>query len=140
MKFNILPVYLLVFFSVQNILLAEEDPAEVAIGERLFLETRFAHAYYASPNKSDPVMAKTLTVNSELESPFAGKTMNCRACHMVDEHVKSPLAGMRSYADYAKRPPVPKRDDDAKTSVRNSMSMVNISYPHQTQKKRDISF
>ena len=45
MKFNILPVYLLVFFSVQNILLAEEDPAEVAIGERLFLETRFAHAY-----------------------------------------------------------------------------------------------
>lgn len=140
MKFNILPVYLLVFFSVQNILLAEEDPAEVAIGERLFLETRFAHAYYASPNKSDPVMAKTLTVNSELESPFAGKTMNCRACHMVDEHVKSPLAGMRSYADYAKRPPVPKRDDDAKTSVRNSMSMVNISYPHQTQRNAIFHF
>lgn len=29
------------------------DPPEIAIGERLFLETRFAHAYFANPDKAD---------------------------------------------------------------------------------------
>ncbi len=85
----------------------DSDPAEVAIGERLFLETRFAQAYYANPAKADPVMDNTVLLNNTVKSPFAGKTMNCRACHMVDEHAKNPIAGMRSYADYAKRPPCP---------------------------------
>ena len=119
---------------------APEDLAEVAIGERLFLETRFAQAYFANPNKADPAMDKTLTTTQPLKSPFAGKTMNCRACHMVDEYAKNPLAGMRSYADYAKRPPVPKRADNAITSGRNSMSMVNISIPHQDQKNAVFHF
>lgn len=140
MKFNMLPIFILMFFSAHTTLLAEEDPAEVAIGERLFLETRFAQAYFANPAKADPVMNKTVTSKRSLNSPFAGKTMNCRACHMVDEHAENPVAGMRSYADYAKRPPVPKRDDGAKTSGRNSMSMVNISLPHQTQKSAIFHF
>ena len=116
MKFNMLPILLLVLMICQNTTHASEDPAEVAIGERLFLETRFAQAYFANPQKADPVMDKTLTTNQPLKSPFAGKTMNCRACHLVDEYAKNPLAGMRSYTDYTKRPPVPKRTDNAKTS------------------------
>jgi len=140
MKFNMLAIYILIFFTAQTTLLAEEDSAEVAIGERLFLETRFAQAYYANPGKADPVMNKTVTSQQSLKSPFAGKTMNCRACHMVDEHAENPIAGMRSYADYAKRPPVPKRHDAAKTSKRNSMSMMNISLPHQTQKSATFHF
>lgn len=118
----------------------EEDPAQISIGERLFLETRFSQAYYANPGKADPVMDKTITVNKALKGPFAGKTINCRACHMVDEHAKNPLGGMRSYADFAKRPPVPNRNDGAKTSGRNSMSMVNISIPHQTQESAIFHF
>ena len=118
----------------------EHEPAQITIGERLFLETRFAHAYYAKPNMADPSLEKTITVNTPLKSPFAGKTMSCRACHMVDEHKDTPSAGMRSYADYAKRPPVPKRTDSAYTSGRNSMSMVNISLPYQGQKDQGAVF
>lgn len=138
MKFMMLLASLLTIF--QNIAIAQDDPAEVAIGERLFLETRFAQAYFANPQKADPVMNKTITTNKALKSPFAGKTMNCRACHMVDEHAKNPTAGIRSYADFAKRPPVPKRADNAKTSGRNSMSMVNISITHQNQQSATFHF
>ena len=109
----------------------ENDPAQISIGERLFLETRFAQSYYANPSKADPSLDKTVTTKSALKGPFSGKTMNCRACHMVDEHAKNPAAGMRSYSDYAMRPPVPARADGAKTSGRNTMSMVNISIPRQ---------
>jgi cytochrome c peroxidase len=118
----------------------EHDPAQVTIGERLFLEARFAQAYYARPKMADPALSKTITVNGALKSPFAGKTMSCRACHMVDEHKDTPAAGMRSYSDYAKRPPVPNRGDAAYTSGRNSMSMVNISLPYQFQKDQGAVF
>ena len=137
MKNKALYSFLLLTFSLTglNTTYAEEengeDPAQVRIGERLFLETRFAQAYYANPTKSDPVMNKTVTTNQSLPGPFAGKTMNCRACHMVDEHAKNPTAGMRSYTDYAKRPPIPARADGSKTSGRNAMSMVNISINRQ---------
>ena len=140
MKFNKLATTLLILLCNQNITLAGEDTAKIEIGERLFLETRFSQAYYANPTKADPVMDKTILTNKALRGPFAGKTMNCRACHMVDEHEKNPSAGMRSYSDYAKRPPVPSRKDGAKTSGRNSMSMVNISLPHHTQESAVFHF
>lgn len=137
MKNKDLFALLLLTFSMAgfNLVLAEEesedDPAQVAIGERLFLETRFAQAYYANPSKSDPILNNTITTTQALPGPFAGKTMNCRACHMVDEHAKNPHGGMRSYSDYSSRPPVPARKDGAKTSGRNAMSMVNISIARQ---------
>ena len=139
MKFNTLYSLIFLIFT-QNTVLANEDPAENTIGERLFLETRFAQAYYANPTKADPVMEKTITTTEAFSSPFAGKTMNCRACHMVDEHQDKPSAGMRTYSDYAKRPPVPKRADGATTSGRNSMAMVNIAIPHQTQEDAIFHF
>ena len=139
MKFNKLLTIIFTVFALANITAAhaednnkgEDEPAEISIGERLFLETRFSQAYYAHPWQADPVMDKTVMFNSTLRGPFAGKTMNCRACHMVDEHAKNPVAGIRSYADFASRPPVPRRDDHAVTSARNSMSMVNISISRQ---------
>lgn len=148
MKNNALTSLLLTIFSIlatQNSAFAETnpaetDPAEIAIGERLFLETRFAQAYYASPDKADPVMNKTITPTKRLAGPFKGKTINCRTCHMVDEHAKNPAGGMRSYSDYAKRPPVPARADGNKTSGRNSMSMVNIAIAHQTQENPIFHF
>ena len=128
---------LLLIFSLTGLNMAfaieksDEDPAQVSIGERLFLETRFAQAYYAKPNKADPVLNKTITNTQALPGPFTGKTMNCRTCHMVDEHAENPLGGMRTYSDYASRPPIPARDDGAKTSNRNAMSMVNIAISRQ---------
>jgi cytochrome c peroxidase len=106
-----------------------DDPPEVAIGERLFLETRFARAYFDHPGKPDPALAHTLTTKGRLPGPFAGQTINCRACHLVDEHQKTRGAGMRSYADFARRSPVPARGDGQTHTARNSMAMVNISLP-----------
>lgn len=105
----------------------EHDPAEIAIGERLFLETRFAQRYFVNNSKAEPVLENTVTTTGTLAGAFAGKTMNCRACHMVDEHAENPLAGMRTYADYARRSPIPDRNDGNNLTGRNSMSMVNIS-------------
>lgn len=106
----------------------ETDPPEIAIGERLFLETRFAQAYFANPDKADPSLEYTLTINDPLRGPFAGKTMNCRACHLVDEQLKAPeRGGMRTYADFAHRSPLQAREDKQVFASRNAMQTVNVS-------------
>lgn len=128
-RISIAALFLISGFQVQVINAEESDPAEIAIGERLTLETRFAQLYYADKNQADSVLNTTQTTISALPGAFAGSTMNCRACHMVDEFAENPAAGMRSYADFAVRPPVPTRSDNNKTSLRNSMSMVNIAMP-----------
>jgi len=106
-----------------------QDPAEVVIGERLFLETQFAQAYAADPDKGDRALDYTLTMDEPLRGPFAGKTMNCRACHLVDEHREHAGAGMRSYADFTHNSPIPDRQDGEHFTPRNSMSLVNIAVP-----------
>jgi hypothetical protein len=113
--------------------------AEASVGERLFVETRFAQAfkvYLDSGGKvndaipvGDPVMdfSETTRPGVGLPGPFAGLTMNCRACHLVDEHVGTPGGGMRTYADFAQRSPVPNRSDGKRTAPRNSPPLVNAS-------------
>ena len=113
--------------------------AEASVGERLFVETRFAQAfkvYLHSDGKvndvltvGDPVMdlSKTTRPGVGLPGPFAGLTMNCRACHLVDEHVGTPGGGMRTYADFAQRSPLPNRSDGTRTAPRNSPPLVNAS-------------
>ncbi|MFY4729321.1 hypothetical protein [Nitrospira sp. BLG_2] len=118
---------------------AAGDPPEITIGERLFLETRFAQFFQqflasgAGVNDplpaGDPVMDKTVTVGEPLPGPFAGLSMNCRACHLVDEHVETAGGTMRTYADFARRSPVPARADGATTAPRNSPSLVNATLP-----------
>lgn len=108
----------------------QHDPAEVTLGERLFLETRFAQAYAADPHKADPVMDVTATLNTPLPGPFRGKTMNCRSCHLVDEHVDARAGGIRSYADFAQRSPIPQRADGNTLTPRNSQSLVGIGRSH----------
>jgi hypothetical protein len=115
------------------------DPAEIVIGERLFLETRFAQffgAFLLSGGQvndplvaGDPVMATTETVGEPLAGPFTGQSMNCRACHLVDEHVETPGGTMRTYTDFARRSPVPAREDGATTVTRNSPPLVNATLP-----------
>jgi len=90
------------------------DPPEVTNGERLFLETRFAQffkAYLDAGGKvndllpsGDPAMTVTSTTHPGvgLPGPFAGLSMNCRACHLVDEHVGTVDGGMRTYGDFGR--------------------------------------
>jgi hypothetical protein len=113
--------------------------AEADVGERLFVETRFAQAFKVHLDSggnvndalpaSDPVMdlSETTGPGVGLTGPFAGLTMNCRACHLVDEHVGTAGGGMRTYADFAQRSPVPNRSDGKRTAPRNSPPLVNAS-------------
>jgi cytochrome c peroxidase len=116
---------------------AEEDadPAEVAIGERLFLETRFAQFFFANSAgdanavlaTGDPTMDFTVTTTTLLPGPFAGTSMNCRSCHLVDEQKGVTGGGNRTYADFARRSPIPAREDGKLTTPRNSPPLVNAS-------------
>ena len=103
------------------------DPAEIAIGERLFLETRFAQFFNARGKGGDPVMDVTETVDGHLPGPFIGQSMNCAACHLVDQQLESSNGGMRSYSDFARRSPIPQREDGKTHAVRNSPPLVNAS-------------
>ena len=109
--------------------------AEQAVGERLFLETRFAQAFKVfldnggdinNPNAGDAVVDTVETVGAPIEpGPFRGLSMNCRACHMVDDVLTAPDGGMRTYADFARRSPIPARADGKTHAPRNSPALVN---------------
>jgi hypothetical protein len=106
-------------------------------GERLFLETRFAEYYFtnsggnanASLNPGDPVMSTTVTMYGPFPGPFAGQSMNCRNCHMVEEHE---MAGNRTYCDFAPRSPIPNILDGRTTTTRNAMPLVDALLPRGT--------
>src|SRR6185295_2462969 len=108
------------------------DPAKVAIGERLFLETRFSQYFFAHCGgdvnavlrEGDPVVTRTATEQGSLAGPFAGFAINCRACHLVNEHFAAGH-GNRAYADFARRSPIPAREDGRTVTPRNSPAMVN---------------
>lgn len=116
---------------------AEFDPPEEAIGERLFLETRFSQFFAqqagqdvnASLESGDPILSNTLTTGTPLPGAFAGQSSNCASCHLVDQQLEQEGGGMRTYADFARRPPLPTREDGRIFAVRNSQSLVGISRP-----------
>ena len=118
----------LLLLVITNMAMANER-AQVAIGERLFLETRFAQAFYAHPGSTDKSLQDTLTLSAQLPGPFAGQTMSCRACHMLDEQRDSPDAGLRNYADFARTSPIPDRQDNHFHTPRNTMALVNVTVP-----------
>ena len=147
MKHLILGALLLSLTST-NIFAEELDPAEIMLGERLFLETRFAQFFAANINKQgdvnkpllkgDPVLTKTTRFLDKppyqtpfTDGPYAGQSMNCRSCHLVDEHVEQSELGMRSYSDYASRSPLSDRGDGMLVTVRNSPALVDASLPRR---------
>jgi hypothetical protein len=100
------------------------------IGERLFLETRFAEFFFTNSDgdanalltNGDPVMNITASIYGPLPGPFAGRSMNCRACHMVEEQENT---GNRTYCDFATRSPIPNIGDGRATTTRNAMPLVD---------------
>ncbi len=76
-------------------------------------------------------MDATETVNGALPGPFAGQSMNCAACHLVDQQLEAAGGGMRTYSDFARRSPIPQREDGNTHAVRNSPPLVNASLPRR---------
>ena len=114
------------------------DPAEVSVGERLFLETRFAQffaAHAAGVNQplalGDPVLDVTHTTGAPLPGAFASKSMNCRSCHFVDDVAGFPGGRVNTYGDFARRSFVPLREDGRTVTPRNSPPLVNAFPPYQ---------
>jgi hypothetical protein len=117
------------------------DGADVNIGERLFLETRFSEYFYTNSQgdanatiPGDPTVATLTTTSGLVPGPFAGMAMNCRQCHLVDEEGYGPFGNMalgnRTYCDFARRSPVPLRDDGRTQTPRNSLALVDAFIPH----------
>jgi hypothetical protein len=122
--------------------------ADVNIGERLFLETRFSQYFYAISGgdanatnanavpPGDPLVATLSTTDKPVPGPFAGQAMNCRQCHLVDEEGYGPFGnqtlGNRTYADFARRSPIPERDDGRTQTPRNSLTLVDALLPRST--------
>lgn len=123
----------------------EVDPPEITNGERLFLETRFAQYFKVFLDNGGDVNEALPQGDASLENvvnwklspvefvdgPFAGKSMNCRSCHFVDEQLDAPGYGMRTYSDFARRSPIPAREDGHSTTVRNAPPLVNASLPRK---------
>ncbi len=107
---------------------------EAALGRRLFRETRFAQYFAANCEnqinaplrKGDPVLDQTVTMTAPLPGSFAGGSMSCRVCHMLDEESG---AGWRAYADFAIRSPIPERGDNRTATLRNAPALINASIP-----------
>jgi hypothetical protein len=115
----------------------ESTPAEDSIGERLFLDTRFAQFFAAHRTgvnqplpAGDPAVDLVHTTNGSLPGPFAGQSINCRSCHFVTELQGVAGAGNRTYADYATRSPLPRVLHTFDHTPRNSMQRVGSLQPH----------
>jgi len=109
--------------------------AAEALGERLFLDTRFAQAFKVfvdnggninNSKVGDAVVDTIETLGAPIDpGPFKGLSINCRACHLVDDTLTSPGGSMRTYADFARRSPIPARADGKTHAPRNSPPLVN---------------
>jgi hypothetical protein len=112
-------------------------PGEQNIGERIFVDTRWAQYFAAHMTDvntplavGDPVVAQTQTLNGPLPGPFAGQSINCRSCHFVVEFQGVKGAGNRTYADFTTRSPIPRPMNGFTFTPRNSMQMVGSLQPH----------
>jgi len=117
----------------------EGAPADQNIGERLFVETRFAEYFAANMTDinaplavGDPVVSTVQNVYAQapMPGPFAGESINCRSCHFVVEFQGVPNAGNRTYADFTTRSPLPRPMGGFTNTPRNAMQMVNSLEPH----------
>jgi cytochrome c peroxidase len=116
-----------------------DDAPDATVGGRFFIETRFAQYFFAHCDgklnapleKGDAVMNKTLRGEKPLDGPFAGASMNCRACHLVNEFRHT--AGIRSYADFGRRSPIPAREDGRTLTPRNSPPLVSAARPSNSR-------
>jgi len=79
----------------------------------------------------DPMVKTVLNPRAGVPypGPFAGKAVNCRSCHFVEEFSKYIAGSQRSYADFTARSPLPDRGDGRTTTPRNARSLVDAVVP-----------
>jgi hypothetical protein len=128
-------------FSVLNRHNPKGNKPEALLGERLFFETRFAQffATHCTSDVNQPLSGGDPLVKTVLNpragvpypGPFAGKSMNCRSCHFVEEFSKYIAGGQRSYTDFTAQSPLPDRGDGRKTTPRNARSLVDALVPNR---------
>ncbi len=111
---------------------SDTTPAEQNLGERIFIDTRFAE-YFAEHmtgvndplTTGDPVVAQVQNVYvGPMPGPFAGQSINCRSCHFVVEFQGVKGFGNRTYADFTTRSPIPLTMNGFTNTPRNAMQMV----------------
>lgn len=118
-------------------LLSPTAPA-VLVGDRLFRESRFAQFFFAHCHGDvNAVLREGDAVVDELPvaggaprgGPNRGRSMSCRQCHLGDDLLlEDPLAG-RTYCDFSRLSPIPRRSDGRTLTERNSPLMVNVDFP-----------
>lgn len=112
-----------------------KDSPESRVGERLFREPRFSQYFVkmsggnvnARLSQGDPILARVrANRRGDVEGPFANQAMSCVACHMVGDAEFIRHGGMRGYADFAQRSPIPHLATDPLTSTpRNAPTMLD---------------
>jgi hypothetical protein len=116
---------------------AEGAPADQNVGERIFIDTRFAE-YFAQnmTGVNDPlpvgdaVVAQVNTPIGTVPGPFVGESINCRSCHFVTEFTTVKGVGNRTYADFVTHSPIPRKIKGITSTPRNAMQMVGSLQPH----------
>lgn len=116
---------------------AEGAAADQNVGERIFVDTRFAEYFAANMTgvndplaAGDPVVAQVNTPIGVLPGPFAGQSINCRSCHFVTEFTGVQGVGNRTYADFVTHSPMPRTINGINITPRNAMQMVGSLQAH----------
>ncbi|HTZ49397.1 MAG TPA: hypothetical protein VMH20_17535 [Verrucomicrobiae bacterium] len=116
---------------------AEGAPADQNVGERIFVDTRFAEYFAANMTGvndplpvGDPIVAQVNTPVGLLPGPFAGESINCRSCHFVTEFTGVKGVGNRTYADFVTHSAMPRTLNGINRTPRNAMQMVGSLQPH----------
>src|SRR5271154_269529 len=112
-------------------------PADQNVGERIFVDTRFAE-YFAENMTGvndplpvgDPVVAQVSTPAGMLTGPLAGQSINCRSCHFVTEFTDVQGVRNRTYSDFVDHSPIPRTINGINSTPRNAMQMVGTFQPH----------
>ena len=76
-------------------------------------------------------MDVTVTTQGSFPGPFAGLSMNCRACHLDAEQGLTVGGGDRTYNDFARHSPIPAREDGKTLTTRNSPPLVDSALPRK---------
>lgn len=112
-------------------------PPQVALGKRLFRETRFAQ-YFAGRaggdmnralDEGDPIVASVEMPGGPVAGPYRGQSINCASCHLSDELAGQGALGARAFTDFNPRSPLPDRGDGQRTTVRNAAALVDVLMP-----------
>jgi cytochrome c peroxidase len=108
----------------------------VRLGERLFHESRFAQQFAVRVEGralddplpgGDPALDVVETTGAPLPGPYAGRSFSCAACHLSDEMEGVPGGGARAHCDFARRSPLPARDDGRTHTTRNAPALLDAA-------------